>query len=138
MRVGGVKKEKKTGAERKASHNFFPRANSLSSASLLPRVRAHARALRSHTPKPMENAPPPRAPDVRDSRPPSSSKPPPQLAARAAREFKMLATDAPPGVAAWPVGNNLTSLRAQIRVRGNRGGSWRGHALAGACVSIWA
>lgn len=69
----------------------------------------------------MENAPPPRAPDSYDSRPPSSSKPPPQLAARAAREFKMLATDAPPGVAAWPVGDSLTSLRAQIRVRGALG-----------------
>ena len=39
------------------------------------------------------------------------------LANRMARELKMLAADPPPGVAAWPVGDSTTQLRAQIRVR---------------------
>jgi len=44
------------------------------------------------------------------------------LANRMARELKMLATDPPPGVAAWPVGDSVTELKAQVRV------SWEGGA----------
>lgn len=56
--------------------------------------------------------------DSRDAAAPASSKPlPAPLVARAAREFKMLADDPPPGVAAWPVGDSVVKLRAQIRVR---------------------
>jgi len=39
----------------------------------------------------------------------------PQLVARMRRELKMLATDPPPGVAAWPEGDRLDHLRAQIQ-----------------------
>ena len=39
----------------------------------------------------------------------------PQLLARMRRELKMLATDPPPGVAAWPEGDRLDQLRAQIQ-----------------------
>ena len=34
-----------------------------------------------------------------------------------ARELRLLASEPPPGVAVWPVGDGIGELRAQLRVR---------------------
>ena len=58
------------------------------------------------------------------------------LANRMARELKMLATDPPPGVVAWTVGDSTTQLRAQIRVREKWGCA--SHAVRRGLEGAWA
>ena len=43
-------------------------------------------------------------------------RPSPMLANRMARELRMLEAHSPPGVVAWPEGDSVTELRAQIAV----------------------